>query len=73
MTSADPQLVSAMFRALRLAEAGTAAYCKIDASTPDGIAGLVLVAMPDHVWRQYVDPTLRGAMVDMERIRDGGA
>ena len=49
MSTADPALYVAVFRALDLAKLGGVGRIDIDASTPDGIAGVTLLAMPTHV------------------------
>lgn len=70
MSSADRSLVEAMFRALAVAQTGKAGYAKIDASTPDGISGIVFLAVPDWVWLQTVEPALRKAGVTTQRLRE---
>ena len=49
MSSADPALYVAVFRALAVAQTGGVGRIDIDASTPDGIAGVTLLALPTHV------------------------
>ena len=49
MSTADPALYVAVFRAVDLAKLGGVGRVDIDAATPDGIAGVTLLAMPTHV------------------------
>lgn len=50
MPSADSDLVSAMFRCLHEAQQGRAGFAQVDASTPDGVAGITFAAVPVSAW-----------------------
>ena len=69
MPSADDDVVVAMFQALAHAQLGRAGHIRLDASTPNGIGGLTLLAVDDMVWLGTIEPALRAAGVECVRVR----
>ena len=71
MGSADRNLVDAMFRALHEAQQARVGFAQVDASTPDGIAGITFAAMPVWAWPVVV-AALEKALPKLAIHRIGG-
>jgi hypothetical protein len=54
VTTADNNVIHAMFRLMAHAQVGRIRYVNIDASAPNGIAGITMVAMPTAYWDRMI-------------------
>ena len=69
MSSMDNNVVAAMFAALSQAQGSKAGMFRIEAANPEGIQGVVMLAMDEVVYLQHVEPVLRAAKVDVVQVR----
>lgn len=68
MTSADHDVIAAMFCALGGVAADRAGMVRLDAANPNGIQGIRLLAIDELAYLQHVEPALRAGKVQVVEI-----
>jgi hypothetical protein len=65
----DSDVVAALFAAMGQARAGGAGMFRIEAANPEGIQGVVMLALDEVAYLQYVEPALRAGKVEVVKVR----
>jgi len=71
MASMDDDVRVALFMAFARAQAGEVGLFRIDASNPNGVQGLVALAVDEVAYLRHIEPALRQAGLSVARLQLG--